>query len=223
MFARISGIKHIAFSIKGIDYWAEINSSSIEMALKEAGERIIGVIEMCIKSRITIFTFNLSEFSDFSAHMDWVSEFIDSLAKSRLVNDNKIKLSVMGKWYDLPSKVIDSVKNGVSATSEYDNFFLNLCLNYDGKEEIINALRVIMRSIQYEKISPDQISKQLVKENIYSSYFIPPDLIVLVHDCLASGFMLWDSADSAIYFSGVEWNDFGKKEFKKALEFYGNK
>lgn len=216
--------KHIAFNIKQLDYWAEINSVDIRQAIRESNKRIVEMAELCIKEKVIIFTFNVlgSDFKpeNFSSYMDELVNLLDNLARSSLIHSSRVKISVIGKWYDLPSKVIDSIKNAINRTSEYDNFFLNLCLNYDGKEEIINALKVIMRSIQYEKISPDQLTKQLIKENIYTSYFIPPELIVLTHDSRTDGFLLWDSPDSSMYFSGVEWNDFDKKELKKALDAY---
>ncbi len=216
--------KHIAFNIKNIEYWAEINSKEIKQALDLSNNRILETVDNCIKKNIVIFTFNVLgtnyRINNFSDYMDSIVELLDNLSKNPLIHENKVKISVLGRWYDLPSKVVDSIKNVLNKTAEYDNYFLNLCLNYDGKEDIINALRVIIRSLQYEKIGPDQLSKSLVKENIYSSYFIPPDLMVNTHNNIMDNFLLWDSTEAIAYFTGQEWCDFDKKSFKKCLEFY---
>ncbi|MBT3262147.1 hypothetical protein HN592_05610 [Candidatus Woesearchaeota archaeon] len=222
MFKTSLRPKHIAFNVKDAGYWADINSVSVESALESRNKRLIESVDFCIKNKILIFTFNLSQFhiENFAQNMDSIVDLLNNLADNPLVHDKRIKVSVLGKWYDLPSKVVDAIKTVVDKTADHDQYFLNLCLNYDGQEEILNSLRIILRSIQYEKIAPDQLSKQLVKDNLYSSYYIPPDLIVNTHDHTTNGFLLWDSHNSKHHFSKVEFNDLDKKELKKALDFY---
>jgi len=220
---RVKNPKHMAFDIRDIEKWSKVNSKDIEESLRQSNKRIVQTILECIKHNIIIFTFNVSDFkiTHFPQHMDSTVELLNNLTKSPLIHENKVKISVIGKWYDLPSKVVDAVKETIDQTADYDNHFLNLCINYDGKEEIVDSLRIILRSIQYEKITPDQLSKQLIKENIYSSYFIPPDIIIF-KDSKTNGFMLWDSQNSLLHFTGTEWCDFDKKQFKKSLEFFKN-
>ncbi len=222
MFKTSLRPKHIAFNVKDTEYWAEINSKSIESALELRNNKIIESIDFCIKNKILIFTFNLSKFhvENFAQHMDSIVILLNNLIQNPLIHDKQVKISVLGKWYELPSKVVDSIKDVVDKTSDHDNYFLNLCLNYDGQEEILNSLRILLRSIHYEKISPEQLSKKLVKDNLYSSYFIPPDLIINPHNHTTDGFLLWDSTNSKLHFTKTEFNDLDKKELKKALDFY---
>ena len=222
MFKTSPRPKHIAFNVKDAEYWADVNSDSIESSLELRNQRLIEAVDFCIKSKILIFTFNLSQFNveNFAQNMDSIVNLLNNLINNPLIHDKQVKISVLGKWYELPSKVVDSIKEVVDKTSDHDQYFLNLCLNYDGQEEILNSLRILLRSIQYEKIAPDQLSKQLVKDNLYSSYYIPPNMIINPHNKVTDGFLLWDSHSAKHYFTKIEFNDLDKKELKKALDFY---
>jgi undecaprenyl pyrophosphate synthase len=39
----------------------------------------------------------------------------------------------------LPQHTVDAVKKILDETKDYDCYFLNFCLHYDGQEEIVDA------------------------------------------------------------------------------------
>ncbi len=134
-----------------------------------------------------------------------------------LAHLNQVKVSVLGKWYDLPGRMVDSIKSMIEETKDYDHFFFNLCMNYDGREEIVDACRIIALKARSDKLNAESISRDIVKENIYSSYFIPPDIIIKTGEKRMDGLLLWDSAYSEVYFTGRPWHEFSEKELKRAL------
>jgi undecaprenyl diphosphate synthase len=130
-------------------------------------------------------------------------------------------VSILGKWYDLPSRVVEPIKRIIEETKDYDSFFLNLCINYDGKEEIVDACKMILRKALLEKAEVDSIDSDTIKDNIYSSYFLPPDVIVKTGTGKRlHGFLLWDSTQAVVYFSGVLWPEFREKDFIEAIRYY---
>ena len=80
-------------------------------------------------------------------------------------------------------------------------------------------MRLIARRITAGKMEVDGITKESIKENLYSSYFTPPDMII---ECSRkySGLLLWDSRKSLIYFTHKLWLDFDKSDFEKAMDFF---
>ena len=112
-----------------------------------------------------------------------------------LVMQNKVKVTVFGKWYD--SSNVEQVKDLIESTKDFDGLMLNLVLNYDGQEEIVDACRIIARLHTQGKISVNEIDADLIKEHIYTSNFPPPDVIYLLGTEKAD-FMLWESSKSKI-------------------------
>ena len=145
----------------------------------------------------------------------------NELSESKLIHENKIKISILGKWYNLPGRVVDAIKKAINDTRDYDSFFVNFCINYDGQEEIVDAMKLIGMQIKAGRMDPELIDKDTIKESIYSSYFLPPDLMIKNGSRKeTSGFLLWDSVNAKIYFTNKLWPDFDRTEFMDAIKDY---
>lgn len=213
--------KHVAITLDGIDEWKRKNEKYKEEANKKSFLKVIEIIKYQIKLDIPIITFSI-----LNEGREYDNEFLEELSRfiTYLIDEetmSKLKISVLGKWYDLPNKVLEPMKKLIEKTKDNESFFVNLCINYNGQEEIVDACRLIARKIMAEKIDPESIDKETIKENSYSSYFIPPELIIVNgNKNLKSNLLLWDSASSSIYFSNKMWPDFEKSDFMDAINAY---
>ena len=216
--------KHVAITMDGVRLWAEKEKKSLEDAYRISFQRMFELFRFQVKQNIPIITLYLMpekvlESEHFSVFVDVLEETFNSINEFDFIHKNKIKISVLGKWYDLPGRVVESIRTLINGTKDYDYFFFNLCINYDGQEEIVDACRLIARKIKADKLDPESIDRETIKENLYSSYFLPPELIIktgLKQEL--SGFLLWDSAKSKVYFAKVLWPDFDQTFFSKAID-----
>jgi len=126
---------------------------------------------------------------------------------------------VIGQWYELDSELGDIFKTLMEKTKAYDQFFLNFCIKYDGQEEILGAIRLIVKKILSEKLKEEELTADVIKQSLYTSYFPPPELIIEPGQKY-SGIMMWDSKGALIYFTRASWMEFDKKEYDKAISFY---
>lgn len=218
--------KHVAIIMDGSFEFAEKNKIPVEEICKKDLVNLKNITKVDIKLNIPIITFyihpdRINDSQYFPVIMDSIEDFFEQIARWDIIHQNQMKVSVLGKWYDLPGRVVDSIKAAIDATKDYDKFFLNLCINYDGQEEIVDACKLIARQITSGKIDPESINKERVKENIYSSYFLPPDLIIKTgRENRLKGFLLWDSVYSRIHFAEKPWPQFFKADFLKAIDEY---
>ena len=217
--------RHIALVTKGKHLYAEKHKLSVEGVYRKSNVIILSTIASSVKLKIPITTFYIlstksHELEHFSAVIDSLTEFFNDLAGKDLVHKNQIKISVLGKWYDMPGKFVESIKNLIEKTREYDSYFVNFCINYDGQEEIIDAIKLISRQIKAGKLDPEMITKDLLKENIYSSYFLPPDLVIINGSKRTSDLLLWDSPNAKVYFTNKLWPDFDRIELMDAIREY---
>jgi len=214
--------RHIAITME-----KELKGINLEDTYNKRTNLIKDLLNIQIKLNIPIITIfllssNAKNSENFSFLMDDLAKFFNEIISHKKIHTEQIKVSVLGKWYDLPERVLNSIKRIIESTKDYDKFFLNFCVNYDGHEEIVDACRIIARQIKSEKIDPESINKQLIKENLYSSYFISPDLII-ENNKEFSGLLLWDSKNSMIVSTGKQWPEFTKSDLFKAIEAFQNK
>jgi undecaprenyl diphosphate synthase len=198
-----------------------MKESSNEMLIKR-NKIVMSLLEAQVKLDLPVLTLYLLSSSTKSAEYltrvtASITELLEGLAKAELIHNNQVKVSVLGKWYDLPGGLVDAVKSVVDATASYDRFFLNLCVNYNGQEEIVDACKLLARRVKAEREDPDRLTTAAIKESLYSSSIIPPQLIIKNGEKTLPNVLLWDSPGARIYFTGKHWSEFGKSDFLKAL------
>jgi len=222
-------IRHVAITMHGMELWSEQKKTEIKETYKNSFAMLKEIIEMQVKDNIPILSIyvlpeQLKKEEQFPVFLDELIDFLNSLKSSSLVHQNKVKISALGKWYDIPGRAVDAIKQALTETKDYDTFFVNLCINYNGREEIADACRIIARQIKAGKLDVDAINKNIIKENLYSSYFLPPDLIIKNGKIKQmTTFLLWDRPYARIYFTEKYFPDFTKSDFAKAVEFYSEK
>lgn len=212
--------KHIAIVIDGCEKYAEMTQKEISTSYEAEFSNILKTIKNAIELDIPILTFH-SRSKINGTEIDYMIKFFTELLDWNLIKENQIKISVLGKWYNLPERLLDPVKKIISETKEYDKFFVNFCINYSGKEEIVDACKLIAQQVKLDKVSADKIDAARIKENIYSSYFLPPNLLIITgNKKTTGGILLWDSSETTIHFSGVLWPEFEKNDFLNAIQAY---
>jgi len=221
---KLNNPKHIAITIDGAMKYSLKGRISVSEAYAHSIDAVKRIIPYQIKRNIPILTFYLlgkrkESDSHYSEFIDLLADFFTTLQDDESIRSGRIKVSVIGKWYDLPGRLVDSIKSILESTKDNNEFFLNFCMNYNGQEEIVDACKLLVRQVMASKIDMSQISKQAIKDNLYSSYFIPPDIIIKNgYKRYTKGLLLWDSCYSTIYFSEKMWPDFTKTDVDKAID-----
>ncbi|MBD3259047.1 hypothetical protein GF371_00285 [Candidatus Woesearchaeota archaeon] len=152
---------------------------------------------------------------------DKVSELLKFYISKRFLEENKIKISFLGKWYGFEGNIVENIKQLIDLTKDYDTQFLNFVINYDGQQEIVDACKIVCRQVKADKLDIENVTKDSIKENTYSSYFIPPDLIIKLGKVpKLKGFLLWDCTHSRMHFTEKDVAEFNPEELKKILDRY---
>lgn len=223
---KFHALRHLAFTMQGLEVYAQQNKKPVEEIYKRSFELLKEIIQQQIKMNIPIMTILLftekqKREEKFSKFIDELIEFFNYLKHADFIHSNKIKVSALGKWYDIPSRAVDPIKEALTETKDYDTFFLNFCINYDGQAEIVDACRLIARQIKAGKLDAESITKETVKDNVYSSYFLPPDLLIKTGKRkTTSGLLLWDSPNTEVFFADKNWPEFTKAILMQAVRSY---
>jgi len=214
---------HVAVTTDGVITWAKKKEINLEDAYKKCNMIIKSTIKTQIKLKIPILTIyllpsNMTNLDHFSIKVDSLIDLINDLIESEIIGSNRIKISIFGKWYDLPGRAVEPIKKILDSTKDYDNFFVNFCINYNGQDEIVDACKILAMQAKNDKVDLSSVNQDNIKSNLYSSDFLAPDLII--KNGLrqkSTGLLLWDSINSSLYFTRKLWPDFGKDDFENAV------
>jgi undecaprenyl diphosphate synthase len=155
------------------------------------------------------------------AEVDTIVTLFTALMHEKFLDEHQIKVSVLGKWYELPERALEPVKQVISATRDYDRHFVNICIRYDGQEDIVDGAKLLAKHVQLGKLAPEQIIGATLKETMLTSTMLPPSMIIVpAPSRRLGGILLWDSPQSLIHFSDAQWKDFGKEAFLNSIAFF---
>ena len=128
-----------------------------------------------------------------------------------------IKVNFIGRIDKFPDDIKSELDSAMVKTSGNKKAILNIAINYGGRTEIVDAIKKVIN----QGYKSDDITEELVSENLYDEELPDPDLIIRTSgEKRLSGFLLWQSEYSELIFTDKYWPDFAEKDFDEALEEY---
>ena len=134
--------------------------------------------------------------------------------------ENNVRLRVIGSKERLSDALVEAINNAEAKTADLRGGDLVLCLNYGGHLEIADAVKKIVQS----GISSEDVTPELVAQNIYVPDVPPCDLIVRTSgEQRLSNFMLWRAAYSELMFIDKHWPDMTTDDVVVILDEYAHR
>lgn len=148
--------------------------------------------------------------------MRLMTDYLDDY--ERLLGGEDIRIRIIGKREGLSKEILEKIDVVEKNTAQNSKITMNIAINYGGREDIVNAVRKIAHRVELGEIKPDEICEKDISDNLYTYYMPDPDLIIRPSGELRlSNFLMWQSAYSEFWFSNINWPDFTKEEFLKAI------
>jgi short-chain Z-isoprenyl diphosphate synthase len=163
--------------------------------------------------------------AEVSAILAAVKAKIAALAKDPAIHHRRVRLKAMGRLDLLPPSLVTVLREAEQATAGYDSLKLTIAIAYGGHEEIADAVRDLVRQkvrrgVDWDAIV-DEITPSAIAEHLYTVGLPNLDLIIRTSgEIRLSGFLLWQSVHSEFYFSDVEWPEFRRVDFLRAVRSF---
>ena len=214
---------HVAIILDGNGRWAKMRGkkrSEGHLAGFNNLEKLSDYIYSKGVKVLSVFAFSTENFKRSKDEVDYLmglfAEGLKRFAKSS--KKNKIKIVFSGRREPLPADVLNVIDKVTDDTKDHKDGIFNICVNYGGQYEIIDAAKKMHLDIIKENISLEDIDIDNFGNYMYNT---PVDLLIRTSgEQRISNFMLWDLAYAEFYFPEVLFPDFNNNEFDKALLEY---
>jgi len=214
---------HIAFIMDGNGRWAKQRFLSRNMGHNEGAKVLKKMVRICgdmgVKA-LTFYAFSTENWARPKEEVDTLmSLLLDFLVNyEREMEGKDIRIRVIGDIQVLSKEIQDQVKVVHDATQHNKSLEVNVAINYGGRDEILNAARVLARKAAEGEIKPNEIDAQAFEKELYTAGTPDPDLFIRTSgESRLSNFLLWQSAYAELYFTKVLWPDFDEQELYKAI------
>ena len=209
-------IKHVAIIMDGNGRWGIKKKGSRNSGHRAGLNTVEQIIEETIKSKIkylTLYTFSTENWKRpkkeisflFTLLENFLLKKIDKLVKS------EIRLKIIGDKKKFSKKLQKVLNESEKKTIKNKKLQINLALNYGSKNEIIYAIKKIIKKKQ-------KVTKKTIENNLFTRGIPNPDLLIRTGNTRRlSNFLLWQIAYTEIYFEKKLWPEFNKNDYKKIM------
>lgn len=221
--------KHVAIIMDGNRRYSKLQGNIDVVKGHEIGvDTLEKVLDWSIELGIEIITAYAFSTENFNRPKHEVEGLMNLFVINfkRLVNHekihkNEVKVQVVGRTELLPDNVREAIHEAEEATAHYNKRYFNLAIGYDGRLEIVDSIKKIIEDVQAGKVSIDDVDEDMVSKNLYTAGLDDPNLIIRTSgEERLSGFLLWQSSYSELYFCETLWPDLRKVDFIRAIRSY---
>lgn len=215
---------HIAIIMDGNGRWAKKRSLPRTAGHAAGSKTFKDIARYCNKiglKYLTVYAFSTENWKRPKDEVDNIMNILrDYLKDTENFKDENIKLKFIGNISVLPEDIKELIVKAESDSENATGLHLNIALNYGGRDEIIHAIGKIIDS----GIKSDELSEQLISDNLYTAGQPDPDFIIRPSgEYRLSNYLIWQSAYAEFWFSDILWPDFKSSDLEKALDEYAKR
>ena len=218
---RIPG--HIAVIMDGNGRWAKQRSLMRIEGHRKGAETVREIVRACREIGVrylTLFAFSVENWQrpqdEVTAIMVLLREYL--LSELEKLLQNGISLKTIGNVETLPGFIRETLTEIEGKTSGNHEMVLTLALSYGGRDEIVSAVRNIVRQARAGKLTEEDISKGNFSRFLFTSDMPDPDMLIRTSgEYRISNFLLWQMAYTELYFTETLWPDFTREYLFRAI------
>jgi undecaprenyl diphosphate synthase len=205
-WARERGLPVLAGHVQGIE--------AIRPIVRRARDR--GV------ETLSVYTFSTENWARPDDEVSGLFGLIDGAVRQytdELITEG-VRVRVIGRLHEAPADVQRSIRAAEDRTREGARLTLNICFNYSGRAEIVDAARALVAA----RADSNEITEPHFAEHLYTAGQPDVDLVIRTGgDKRTSNFLLWQAAYAELVFSAKFWPDFGVADFDEALDDFAGR
>lgn len=217
---------HIAIIMDGNRRWAKKQGKSASYGHKEGAKTLENIVRYANKiglQYITVYAFSTENWKraeeEVKALMMLLQSYLDDYSKR--ADTENIRVKILGDISALSEGMQKSIKKCMERTKDNTGVTFNIALNYGGRDEILKAVKQIARKVKENKIEPEDITEEMISENLYTKDEPDPDLVIRTSGELRlSNFLPWQSVYSELLFIDKNWPDFKEEDLDNAIIEY---
>lgn len=225
--------RHIAVLCDGNRRWArDAGYDDVSYGYRMGAAKIAEMLRWCHEAGIemtTVYLLSTENLRRDPEELGALIEIITDVVEEICAPANHWSVRTVGDLELLGGETARRLRQAVDSTPDQNGaaagFHVNVAVGYGGRQEIVDAVRALLSKELASGATADQlvdaVSVDAISENLYTSGQPDPDLVIRTSgEQRLSGFLLWQSAYSEMWFTEAHWPAFRRVDFLRALRDY---
>ena len=214
---------HVGIIMDGNGRWAKKKGLARSLGHSAGAKNLKKLLRHIYKRGIkyvSVYAFSTENFKRSKEEVDYLMKLFIKMFKTNAKEfiKDKIKVVFSGSRNNLSEELNNAMDDLEEKTKDFENGIFNVCLNYGGRSEIIDATKKIAKLVKDGKLAIENIDEEVLDNNMYNRL---PDLDFVIRtsgEMRTSNFMPWQSTYAEYYFPDTLFPDFDEKQFDIAIE-----
>ncbi|MHA1881845.1 MAG: polyprenyl diphosphate synthase [Candidatus Thorarchaeota archaeon] len=224
--------KHVGIILDGNRRFARQHGSDAPWYGHHKGaQKVLEVLKILWEAGVKVCTLYAFSVENFERNKDEVAEIMDILVgrfeevvENPDIHKYRVRVAAIGRVDLLPEELQEAIHVAEIETKHYGDSILNIAVGYSGRAELVDAVKAISQKIVDGELQPETIDESIIEEHLYTKDTPDPDLIIRTSgEERLSGFLLWQSAYSELYFAQIYWPAVRRIDIWRALRSYGKR
>jgi short-chain Z-isoprenyl diphosphate synthase len=224
--------RHIGLILDGNRRFARRNGMDVRHGHQFGVRKLKTFLAWCLEfgvKHVTLFVFSTENFKRAPAEVQYLLDLFvresAQLLDGLRLDTEKVRVKVIGQRHRLPPKVLEASEALELSTASHEGMSLTIALAYGGREEIVDAVKALLAEAEGKGETLSSVAAALdaqqLSDHLYTAGQPDPDFIIRTSgEQRLSGFLLWQSAYSELYFCDALWPKFRRVDFLRALRDY---
>ena len=219
---------HVAIIMDGNGRWATARGLPRVAGHREgvkAARAIVRAADAIGLRYLTLYAFSTENWNRPEDEVTMLMRLLEESIYRELpeLMENNVRLRVIGRMTGVPLPVRRGLEHVARATEANTGLTLLVAFNYGGRDELLDAFRVLARRVQRGELAPDGISEADVNAALYTDGVPDPDLLIRTSgEMRISNFLLWQIAYTELWITPTLWPDFAPADLYRAVaDFQG--
>ncbi|KAB1643637.1 isoprenyl transferase [Gulosibacter chungangensis] len=218
--------KHVAIVMDGNGRWANRRGLPRTEGHRAGEEALLDVVAGAVQAgvqHLSVYAFSTENWKRSVEEVRFLMGFNrEVLHRQRdQLNEWDVRVRWSGAERRLWKSVIKDLKAAEELTRNNTTMTLNMCVNYGGRVEIVEAVQQIAAEVASGRIKPDRIREHTIAKYLYQPELPDVDLFIRSSgEQRTSNFLLWESAYAEMVFLDTLWPDFSRQDLWHAIGLY---
>jgi undecaprenyl diphosphate synthase len=216
---------HIGIIMDGNGRWARSRGHPASFGHRAGVRAIKRVLEGCEELGVkvlSVYAFSTENWSRPRAEVRALMRLFHETMQREIneMHRRGVRIVVSGRRDELSPRMRERIDEAMERTARNTNGVLNVCLNYGGRAELVDAVRRLVA----DGVPAREVDEAAIAARLYVPDLPEPDLIIrTAGERRVSNFLLWQSAYSEMLVTDTLWPDFGVENLKAALADYSSR
>jgi len=218
--------EHVAIIMDGNGRWArgkgmprlwghQQGYRSLKHIVRAAGD--LGI------KALTLYAFSAENWKRPAREVEGLMKLIETAARSEVrgLHENNVRMMFSGRREELPPSLQRVMRDNEEFTAANTGLTLNLCVNYGGRAEILDAAKRLVEMACRRELCAKDVTPELFAEGLYTAGLPDPDLLIrTAGEMRVSNYLLWQIAYAEIWVTQTLWPDFRPEHLAEAIRDY---